>query len=348
MIKNFIIGGVFCLMTAPLFGQVNMAWNLNSKDDTAVSPIVKEEIEAFAKKVNTIIKEQKSVLEKELADAKAKADANGTSISDWEKQKAEIADKNSLIIDQKIHDLGFDIDEVTQKQVRYSLLNSDSTSEEELKRKLALKYRATKSMNGYINWGVMDLTNNRPDNALDQNKGFSSNLEFGMKFNYQFGQKSPWAFISGFGFSWRTLRLDNDMFFDKDENSNLIIAKSDVALDKSKLRTGYFMIPIGFQYNFSKIKTVGDIQYRPYYDGFKMSANVYGGIKMSSNNIVKGDDIKFRNRENYEVNPFVYGAQVTFSYGQFGVFVKKDFSNFFKNQTFENDKMYQFGVSWGF
>jgi hypothetical protein len=79
-----------------------------------------------------------------------------------------------------------------------------------------------------------------------------------------------------------------------------------------------------------------------------VTANVYGGIKMASNNIVKGDEVKFRHRENYDVNPFVYGAQVTMSYGQFGVFVKKDFSNYFKNKTFENDKMLQFGVSWGF
>ncbi len=347
MIKKLIIAGVLCLVSVPLFGQYSLSWNLNSKEDNAVSPIVKEKIDEYARKVNSIIQNQKTIMESELTAARAKADADGTSASDWEKQKSEIADKNSLLIDQKIHELGFDIDEITQKQVRYSLLNTDAKSEEELKKTLARKYRATKSVNGYISWGIMGLTNNLPNNDLDNNKAFSNNFEFGMKFNYQFNQKSPWAFISGFGFSWRTLRLQNDKYFAKDANSNIFLAQSDVNLEKSKLRTGYFMVPIGFQYNFSKLKTVGDIQYRPYYDGFKVSANVYGGVKLSSNNIVKGDDVKFRTRENFDVNPFVYGAQVSLSYGQISLFVKKDFSNFFKDNHFNNDKMLQFGVAWG-
>ena len=46
-----------------------------------------------------------------------------------------------------------------------------------------------------------------------------------------------------------------------------------------------------------------DIQYRSYYTGFKIGANVYGGVKMSTNNIVKGNDGETRDRGNYQVNP---------------------------------------------
>jgi hypothetical protein len=47
------------------------------------------------------------------------------------------------------------------------------------------------------------------------------------------------------------------------------------------------MVPLGIQYNFSKLKNAGmDIQYRDYQKGFKVGANVYG-VKMSTNNIIK-------------------------------------------------------------
>ena len=68
---------------------------------------------------------------------------------------------------------------------------------------------------------------------------------------------------------------------------------------------------------------------------------------MSTNNIVKGDDKNIRDRSNYQVNPFVYGAQITLSYNSFSVFVKKDFSNFFKDSYFKNDKALIFGLAIG-
>ncbi|HJY12644.1 MAG TPA: hypothetical protein VJ304_07635, partial [Flavobacterium sp.] len=118
--------------------------------------------------------------------------------------------------------------------------------------------------------------------------------------------------------------------------------------DKSKLRTGYVIVPLGLQYNFSKLKNAGmDIQYRPYSDGFRIAANMYGGVKMSSNNIVSGDREDFRDRGNYKVNPFVYGAQFTVSYDNISLFVKKDFSNFFKDSYFQNDKALVFGIGIG-
>jgi len=193
----------------------------------------------------------------------------------------------------------------------------------------------------------MTLTNDKPDNDLDKNLGYANNFEFGLKFNYQFGRTSPWGLISGLGFSWRTIRTDNNMVFAK-QNGDVFLTKYEGSLDKSKLRTGYLMIPLGFQYNFSKLKSAGmDVQYRPYSDGFRVGANVYGGIKMATNNIVKGDSQGFRDRSNYQVNPFVYGAQVTLSYDNISLFVKKDFSNFFKDSYFENDKALVFGVALG-
>ncbi len=343
MIRKFIIMGFVCLLSGTVYSQKNFnKVNLQSKEDTQVSPVVKEKVDEYAKKIDAIIQEERKLMEAELLILQAK----NLDKSEFDKQKSVIADRFSEKIDRRIEALGFDLDAVIQKQVRYSLLSSDITSNEELKEKLLKKFRPTKNLEGYVSYGIMNLTNSKTDNSLDKNLGYAGNFEFGLKFNYQFGRTSPWGLISGIGFSWRTLNLDNNMYFAKDTNADVYLADFGKNLSKSKLRTGYIVVPLGLQYNFSKVKNAGmDIQYRDYNKGFKVGANIYGGVKMATNNIIKGDGISDRGRENYQVNPFIYGGQFTVSYDDFSIFVKKDFNNFFKDNRFENDKALVFGIA---
>ncbi|MCC3215892.1 PorT family protein [Chryseobacterium sp. X308] len=344
MIKKLIVMGLMCSFSASFYAQKTFNINLSSKKDTEVSPIVKEKVEEYAAKINTIIQEEKKLMEEELLVLQAK----NLDKADFDREKAKIADRYSEKMDKRIEELGFDLDDVIQKQVRYSLLNTDVTSKEELKEKLLKKFRPTRSFTGYFSYGIMTLTNSSPDNELDKNIGYANNLEFGLKLNYQLSRTSPWAVTSGLGFSWRTVRTDNNMFFTKSADQGVALSQYGGSLDKSKLRTGYIIVPLGMQYNFSKLKNGGmDVQYRSYYTGFKIGANVYGGVKMSTNNIVKGNDGEMRDRGNYQVNPFVYGAQLNVSYNSFSLFVKKDFSNFFKDGYFKNDKALIFGLTIG-
>lgn len=334
--------GLLCLVSTSFYAQQKPLVNLQSKEDTEVSPIVKEKVDEYARKIDGIIQEEKKMMEAELLMLQAK----NLDKAEFDKQKSAIADRFSEKIDQRIEELGFDLDTVIQKQVRYSLLNSDVTSNEELKTKLLKKFRPAKNLSGYVSYGIMNLTNSKADNALDKNLGYAGNFEFGLKFNYQFSRTSPWGLISGIGFSWRTLNFDNNMFVAKDANANVYLVNYENGLSKSKLRTGYIMVPLGLQYNFSKLKNAGmDIQYRDYQKGFRVGANVYGGVKMATNNIIKGEGISYRNRGNYQVSPFIYGGQFTVSYDDFSIFVKKDFGNFFKDGSFENDKALVFGVA---
>ncbi|AZA52552.1 outer membrane beta-barrel protein [Chryseobacterium sp. G0201] len=343
MIKKIIMMGFLCALSTSAYSQrKSLSVNLQSKNDTEVSPIVKEKVDEYAKKIDAIIQEEKKLMEAELVTLQSK----NLDKTEFDKQKSLIADRFSEKIDTRIEELGFDLDNVIQKQVRYSLLNSDIASNEELKAQLMKKFRPTKSLSGYFSYGIMNLTNNKADNDLDKNLGYAGNFEFGFKLNYQFGRTSPWGLISGIGFSWRTLNIDNNMFFMKDLNANPVLVHYENGLSKSKLRTGYIMVPLGIQYNFSKIKNAGmDVEYRDYNKGFKVGANVYGGVKMATNNIVKGDGISDRDRSNYQVSPFIYGGQFTVSYNEFSIFVKKDFGNFFKNGNFENDKALIFGIA---
>lgn len=348
MIKKIIVAGALCFVAAQVEAQVNLKINIPQKESTSVSPIVKEKIENYANEINTIIQAEKAKMEGEITAVNEKLNAGTITQSEANAQKAAIADRYSAAIDEKITSLGFDLDDVVSKQVRYSLLNEDANSEKELKDKLVKRYKPARSVTTYISYGAMILDKSNEE-TLDQHKGFANNLEVGFKLNYQFSQTSPWALTSGLAFSWRTLRMQDNYYFTKVNTGETILAQDSKNLDKSKLRTGYIMIPLGLQYNFSKLKTVAeDITYRPYYKGLKLGANVYGGVRMGTNNIVKGDQMNFRNKEDYNVNPFVYGAQVTLGYNSWSLFVKRDFSDYFKNNNFNNTKMVQVGLTYDF
>lgn len=187
MIKKFIIAGLVCLAANTYYAQRNLKINLNSKEESAVSPIVTDKVEEYAGKIDAIIKEEKKLMEAELLVLQSKDIPK----KDFDQQKAEIAEIYSGKIDRRIEALGFDLDEVVQKQVRYSLLSSDVASNEELKAQLLKKFKPTRSFNGYFSYGVMMLTNDLADNTLDKNLGYGNNLEFGLKFNYQFSRTSP-------------------------------------------------------------------------------------------------------------------------------------------------------------
>ena len=74
---------------------------------------------------------------------------------------------------------------------------------------------------------------------------------------------------------------------------------------------------------------------------------MYGGTLLSSNNIYKGDGVRNKERGNYNVNNFIYGAEITIGLGLIDVFVRKDLNNYFKDNTFDNRKMIQFGINLG-
>ena len=115
MIKKIIIAGWVCLFAASLHAQRKLNINLNQKDDTQVSPIVREKVEEYAAKINNIIQEEKRKMDLELqllAEKKLPAETA-------DREKAAIADRYSEKIDQRIEALGFDLDDDIGKRFNH-------------------------------------------------------------------------------------------------------------------------------------------------------------------------------------------------------------------------------------
>lgn len=59
MIKKFIMMGFVCLLSVSVYAQKKPVLNLQPKEDNEVSPIVKEKVDDYARKIDAIIREEK-------------------------------------------------------------------------------------------------------------------------------------------------------------------------------------------------------------------------------------------------------------------------------------------------
>lgn len=350
--KKIIVAGILCLMGMASFGQkFSLDFNQNSYANEPVSPVVKEKIESYALEISKIIIEEKISMNDEISEINKQITEGVIAESDADAKKSEISQKYSDRINERIESLEFDLDEITKKQVEYTILNTDvdKLSKEKKFQTLEQKYKAKNEIVGYLSYGVMHFADG-DDESLNKHLGYSSGIDFGLLYHKQFNRTSPWEFITGAYFSWRTLRFDDDYMISRSDDGEVSLVQYDKNLEKSKLRSTYVMVPVGLKFNISKLKKItDDFSYRNVNKGIGIGANVYGGFRISKNNIVKGDEISLREKgTNYNLTPFVYGAQVTLSIDNINFFVRQDLSPYFKDNTFDDRKMLQFGINFGF
>lgn len=350
MMKNYIVLGFVCLFSSALFGQqIRIDFNEDNKVDERISPLVKEKVNQYALEVRQVVIEEKLAMEKEVSQVNEDLSANLLNEEEANNLKADIALRFSERINQKIESLNFNLDEVTKQQVQYSIMNTDMDQLKKDQENGTKLYRTKNQVTGYFGFGMITLPDG-DNEKLNNHLGISTGIDAGFIYDRQFHRTSPFTFKTGIYFSWRTVRFEDDYYLSRDENGTVDLVEYDLGLKKSKLRGTYIMVPIGISYHAAKIEIDEEgNSYRNIHKGFGVSANVYGGFRISNNNIVKGENIDWRHRKsNMNLNDFAYGAQLTLNYKSWNVFVRQEFSSYFKENTFDDRKMLQFGIGLGF
>lgn len=349
--KNLIITGVLCLVGNIVSAQIFTAqFSNNAEQDEKVSPAVKERIEEFASEIRVIVIEEKLAMNEEIEKLADDLKNQKITSEDAENQKAAIALQFSEKINARIDKLSFDLDEIIKQQVKFSIMNTDVN--ELIKEKEYKKNRTIRPVNhvsGFLAYGLISFSG-KENQKLNDHNHFNSGIDLGLTYNRQLSRTSPFTFKSGFYFSWRTIRFSDRYMINRDENGLVDLIKNEHHLSKSKLRATYLMFPLGFEFSTAKLKFDSeDKPYRNVSEGISFTLNVYGGFRLSNNNIVKGDDVRFRDKKtNYNLNNFAYGGQFTLSLYDVKFFVRQEFSPYFKDGTFDDRKMIQFGVTTGF
>lgn len=339
------------IMAAAQFSYAQVVrYNLGGTtvQEEKISPKVKQEMEQYAEKIRTIVHEEKAKMESEISAISKDISEHTILETAGQERKTEVSKKYAERINQRIRELGFNLDDVIKKQVEYAMLEAPAEVDNITIKGVKKAYAQVREVQGYLSWGVMSLSNDQHQ-GLNDHLGFSSNLEAGFIGHYQPKLASPVQFLSGLYLSWRTTRLDDDFLFFRN-NGEVGISQHMQNLEKSKLRGTYLMMPLGIKFSpFAKLSGTGDSKYRNVRRGLAVGANLYGGVRISNNNIVKGGDVEFRDKStSYNLNSYVYGSQFTLSWDNINIFVRQDFSPYFRAGTFDDRKMLQFGLNFGF
>lgn len=347
MIKRIIVAGILCFFATSSFAQqIAIDFNKN-KDQDQVSPKVREKMDEFQLKIKDIVNEEKSKLDTEIAKIDQDLEAKKITRAEADAMKLKLAEQSSEVINQRIEAVNFNLDDLIKKQVAFSILNGDKDPMAlETNAELSKKRKPSHNLGLYVGYGFMGFSD-KSDEGLKNHLGFANNTELGVAYEKQLSLTSPLSFRSGLFMSWRTTRLEDNYKFVRLDDGSTNIELSDVNLDKSKLRGSYLMLPVGLKYSFGKkIDVEGGV---PYYkeSKFSIAANGYAGVNLTSNNIYKGDDVKRRDKRDYNLNQFVYGAQLTFSYDSWSVYARKEFSNYYESNSFDARQMFQFGIAYG-
>lgn len=349
--RKLIVTGLVCLVGMTLQAQ-KIKWDFNEDTsvDERVSPIAREKVEKYAIDIREIVIQEKLAMEAEVS--KVDADLEDGIISDSlaGNLKADIALRFSERINSGIENLKFDLDEVIKQQVQYSIMNTDvaKLKEDQAAKVEEWAYKPQNEITGYLAYGMIALGDGE-NQKLNDHLAYSSGIDFGFLYHRQFSKTSPFVFLTGAYLSWRTLRFDDNYFVTRDLEGHVDLTQYEHNLDKSKLRATYIMIPLGIKYSTAGLKTKNEETYRNPDKGIGLAANVYGGFRISTNHIVEGTDVDYRDKKtNYELNNFAYGAQLTLSIYNWNFFVRQDFSPYFNSRNFDDRKMLQFGLNLGF
>lgn len=349
MKKNLILA-LLCVFSSQLSAQrISFDLTADEKQEEKVSPIVQQKIETYATEIREIVIDEKLAMKKEIEKIDQDLSQGNLTEEEADNLKADTALRFSERINSSIQGLKFDLDEIVKQQVKYSILNTDIETLQKQKHIQVDKTRVVNTITGYMAYGIMNLPKGN-DADLNQHIGFASGIDAGFIYNRQLSQTSPLVFKSGFYFSWRTLHFEDDRYIARDEQGNIRLAHHAAGLSKSKLRATYLIVPLGLKYNFSKLITTSEGEtYRKVDNGLGIAANIYGGFKISNNNIVKGDNINSRKRKtDFGMNDLTYGGQLTLSYKLLNFYVRQDFSAYFDDKTFDDRKMLQVGINIGF
>jgi hypothetical protein len=188
----------------------------------------------------------------------------------------------------------------------------------------------------YLDQGSFTLS---PANAnLDFMPAKTSNVGFDF-FQFKYKPSDKFRFYIGAGLDWNHIRLNNNVTFQKNQ-ATLTATQEVINFTKNRFSSRYLRIPIGFDFT----KTIQNDNKLHLVLGPELGFLLNGKVKQESKE--RGKE-KFK--DDYNFNPFRYGAFVRVGYKGMGIYTKYYFNDVFaKGQGPAELKNISFGLSMGF
>ncbi len=173
--------------------------------------------------------------------------------------------------------------------------------------------------------------------------GGSGFFELGWNWKTRIFKDSNFARVKyGFSFQWNKYDLkDNKYFVQNGDVTTIEQFPSD--LKQAKFRTTNLVFPLYFEFGPSeKVEKKDRIRFNTW-DKFKVGIGGYGGFNLGAKQKLwykeGGERIKQKIKQNYNVNPFVYGIGAYIGVGDVSLYAKYDLSETFKDNNVKQNNL---------
>ena len=345
--KNYILK---ITVLALLFVNISYAQNDKQSFETKAK-LLSEQIDAIVAKEKAALKVTIQNIEDqynndEISYEDAKAQKDEATAASAKKIKVKVA-----AVESKLHDLvQHRLDENIAKQ---DSLDNDGNFVFSINEK-GVKIRRAKEKKNKRTYSydilAFGYNNLMLDGALQDDIfkfGKSGFFEYGLNYKTRLFKNSGLLYVN-YGLSFRYNRLvpkNNQYFVANNTNTSLQPFATD--LRKATLKNVQLVVPVFFEFDFSKSKIEDDITVYRRNRAFRFGFGGYAGVNMKSKQILKykldGKRIREKSKGDYNVNSLIYGLQAQVGYKNTSFYAKYDMNDLFKND-FSGQKNISFGV----
>ena len=156
----------------------------------------------------------------------------------------------------------------------------------------------------------------------------------------------------GFSVMYNNLRPTENRYFEKDGNQTNLQMFTE-RLKDSRFRNVYLAFPAHLEFDFTsrKISKENNKIYFRTHQSIRIGLGGYAGVRVKSKQILKyeldGDNIKDKQKGDYNVSDFIYGLSAYIGFNETSLYVKYDINPLFKNNIIDQNNV-SLGVRFDF
>lgn len=324
------------------------------------NPPINTSMNDYSRKIDSIVVSEKIKMNEELDEVDKDFKKNKIGAEEKQKRRAYIASKYEQSINEKIDDHKTEFEEATREMVKEAVLKPIDSLRKGKNQvvlglggvKIRMDYDKKTPADYLKSWeyavsivGTSYTTKEKPFAFFNNTSEFKNTVfnsaVYMVRYENQFGGfRSPVFYRVGLGYRWdqskakygRTFTQENKILDIKD------FTKGD--LKDTHINNHYLFIPVDLRFVLNP-KYV-DYNGTKYLDNkasqFTIVAGVYGGVRVASNIYNRYSNeyskrIVERESINHGVNDLIFGAKLGIGYGGLNIYVQKDFTPAFNNNT---------------
>ncbi|WP_395044626.1 hypothetical protein [Flavobacterium sp.] len=316
---------------------------------------------AIAIKIETITKNEKEALKKEVEEVNVQLDKGKITTEQADNSKQQLAKVRATNIENKVAALQEELRSLVQEKVDGKLeesykpnqifVFSKSTGENKEKHQ---KYRDSLANVSEKRTTSQFVFATGLNNLVTDGKATNSDFrylgshfyEWGTTFNTRILEKNNLLHLKyGLSLMYNNLRPTDNRIFVK-TGDQTVLQTSTIDLKDSRFRNVYLVAPLHLEFDFSKTKMKDDKQIFKSHKSVRLGFGGYAGLRIKSKQFQKfeDDDQNFilKAKGDFNVNNFIYGVSAYLGFQETSLYLKYDL-----NPMFENNVVKQNNVSVG-